>query len=329
MSLLAIVLACGARTGLDVPNDDASTAPDVAVALDAAAEDAHVVACPAAPTPLLLASGIQPTYDTRLGIDATSIYMGDGQIVTRFSKCTPGPGTKLTATEPNCGRVLVDDGTVYFLDIVLGGSVRSVPASGGATTTIAGVSVKSQPDALSKVGSTLYYLVSPDPSPGVYSVPAAGGKPFFVGAATGDQLAADAASVYFLLATGTSKWALESRPLAGGPSTYLADSCNDGAIALDDTTVYFSGWGACPGFIRSVSKQGGSPAILAAPALPAYLIVEGAYLYWVDERHGVGRVPKLGGPPEVIVSADVAGIAVDATSLYYSTYEGELYRLDI
>jgi hypothetical protein len=340
--LCGVFVACGARTGLGVgATRDAATpvdaSPDAAqeAGPDAAPDvEQPPVVCPPAPSPVLLASGIKPTYDWQLAVDATSVYMADGQQITRFPKCGPGPKQTLTGVEPNSGRVLVDAGTVYFLDIVLGGSVKSVPTSGGIVTTLATAPKALQPEDLIKVGDTLFYLLVGGPASGVSSVPAGGGASVFVGPATGVAVAVDVDSVYFIANTGGSKWALQSRPRAGGAATYLADSSNVGAIAVDDTTVYFTGWAGKPGFVSSVPKKGGPvTALSTSDSFPVYVLLDPPYLYWVDEGQAVKRVLETGGTPEVLASGNVAGIALDATSLYYSISggtqgNGTLYRVD-
>lgn len=343
--LTGVLVACGARTGLGVGTQDAAPPADASPdASPDAAEDAGPdtapdvepppVVCPPAPTPVLLASGIKPTYDWQLAVDATSVYMADDQQITRFPKCGPGPKQTLTGVEPNSGRVLVDAGTVYFLDIVLGGSVRSVPTSGGIVTTLATAPKALQPEDLIKVGDTLFYLLVAGPGSGVSSVPAGGGASVFVGPANGVAVAVDVDSVYFIANTGGSKWALQSRPRAGGAATYLADSSNVGAIAVDDTTVYFTGWAGQPGSVSSVPKKGGPVTVLSTnDSFPVYVLLDPPYLYWVDEGQAVKRVLEKGGTPEVLASGNVAGIGLDATSLYYSISggtqgNGMLYRVD-
>lgn len=340
--LCGVLVSCGARTGLGVgATRDAATPADAApdaspdAGPDAAPDvEQPPVVCPPAPSPVLLASGIKPTYDWQLAVDATSVYMADGEQITRFPKCGPGQKQTLTGVEPNSGRVLVDAGTVYFLDIVLGGSVRSVPTSGGSVTTLATAPKALQPEDLLKVGDTLFYLLVGAPGSGVSSVPAGGGASVFVGPASGVAIAVDVDSVYFIANTGGFKWALQSRPRTGGAATYLADSSNVGAIAVDDTTVYFTGWAGQPGSVSSVPKKGGPVTVLSTnDSFPVYVLLDPPYLYWVDEGQGVKRVLETGGTPEVLVSGNVAGIGLDATSLYYSISggtqgNGMLFRMD-
>lgn len=338
-----VLMACGARTGLGVgASRDAATPADASpdaspeAGPDAAPDVVQPpVVCPPGPTPVLLASGIEPTYDWQLAVDGTSVYMADGERITRFPKCGPGQKQTLTGVEPNSGRVLVDAGTVYFLDIVLGGSVKSVPTGGGGVTTLASAPKSLQPSDLSKVGDTLVYLLAGGPGAGVNSVPASGGASVFVGAASGIAVAADADAVYFLASAAGNKWVLESRPRGGGAATYLADSSNVGGIAVDDTTVYFSGWGGQPGFVSSVPKHGGPVTVLSTDdSFPVYLMLDPPYLYWVDEGQAVKRVLAAGGTPEVRLSGQsFAGIGLDAKSLYYSVSggtqgNGKLYRVD-
>ncbi len=336
---LATLSCCGARSGLDVLGTDASapfdaghdhvvSAPDVDQPdVPDVTQPPPPVQCPPAPTPVLLASGIKPTYDVQLGVDDYAVYMADGEHITRFPKCAPGAPLTLTGYEPNSGRVFVDGTTVYFLDIVLGGSVRTVPTLGGTVTTIATAPAGVQPMDLHKLGETLFYLLGPSATVGVFSVPTGGGTPLSLGPAIGDSIAVDAASVYFFSNHGKG-WAVESRPQGGGASTYLADSLYDGALAVDDANVYFSGWGG-PGFVRAVPKLGGATTTISdTEGLPVYLALDGGYLYWVNGQQSVKRVLTAGGTPKVVVTGNIGGIGFDATSLYYSLYDGSLYRVD-
>jgi hypothetical protein len=338
--VLGTVVCCGGRTELrGGPFGDTGSSGDGGSMTDGAPDtgidgaDVNVppVPCPPASTPLLLGSRINPTYDSELAVDATSVYMSDGERITSFPKCVPGTPQTLTGYEANSARVLVDQGTVYFIDIVVGGSVLAVSTSGGSVTALATAPSLIQPMSLSKVGSTLFFLLGPSSaSSGIYSVSASGGTSAFVGSAAGSTLAADATSVYFFLPTKFG-WGLHAMPNTGGTPAYLADSYYDGSIAVDDTTVYFSGWGPEePGFVRSVSKQGGPMTVLSTPEhMPTYIALDATDVYWVDDKQSVLRVKKTGGTPETLVSGiAVAGIGLDATSLYYSTYTGDLYRLD-
>jgi len=72
---------------------------------------------------------------------------------------------------------------------------------------------------------------------------------------------------------------------------------------------------------RRNAQSGGSFTNLAelSGVVPLYLITDDAYLYYAGAG-SIGKVPKDGGAAISVVSVYVAvgGLAVDATSLYFS-----------
>ena len=321
--------ACGARTELN-----ATPKAGDASAADVLEEDSSVVRdCPPAPTPVLLASGVGKPYDTVLALDDAFVYMSDAQVVTRFPKCAPGEKQALTGAEANPGRIVVDQGTVYFVDITLGGSVRSVATTGGTITTLATAPPMQEPMSVQRVGSELYYLFSDGVIKGsIYSMPAGGGAPFLIGPAIGDTIATDGVDIYFMnyFPPGPKPTPMVvSRSVHGGPDTPLAGSYYDGSVAISPSTVYFTGWGLAPSFVKSVSRAGGPVTTIATnEPVAVYVTVGGGYVYWLDQGGEVKRAPLGGGSVETVVSTNVAGIGLDGSSLYYSTTSGELYRVD-
>lgn len=335
LSVSVVLAACGARTELSAtPKTDASIPQHDASATDVLEEDSSgVPGCAPAPTPLLLASGIGKPYDTVLAVDDAFVYMSDAQVVTRFPKCAPGEKQALTGAEPNPGRIVVDQGMVYFVDIALGGSVRSVATTGGPVETIATAPPMQEPMSIRRVGSELYYLLSDGVTMGnLYSAPAGGGTPFLIGPAIGDTIATDGVSIYFMdeVPPGLGPMPMVvSRSVHGGPDTPLASSYYDGSVAISATTVYFTGWGTGPGFVKSVPRTGGAVTTIATgEPVPVYVTLGGGHVYWLDEGGEVKRAPLAGGPVDTVVPMNVAGIGLDGSSLYYSTTGGELYRVD-
>ena len=351
---LLFALGCGARSELGsyVRGDGSPPPPpppplhDAGPEADAPDEADAVASCPDAPTPLLLASGIKATessYDTRLGQDSDYLYMGDGTHVVRVSKCTPGDPVRLTGLESNAARVLADEGVVYFVDIVTSGGIRRVPVAGGATTTVANADYTTQPLDLQKTGGTLVYLVESILTNGpdtIWSVPANGGVPSRVsalGGAIGSRIAADGTNVYYFAQIGAGTM-LVSQPLAGGSVTKLADSGSDGAIAVDDTNVYYSGDTTLP-FLSAVPKGGGAVTVLwqgasqSGPSHPDAIVVDAGYVYfWTSSisASSVFRVPSTGGTVAAVASDGfgIVAVTLDAASLYHLSGDGHVYRVD-
>jgi hypothetical protein len=63
---------------------------------------------------------------------------------------------------------------------------------------------------------------------------------------------------------------------------------------------------------------------------PEGMVGDDTYLYWFDATGVIAKAPKAGGSVSTIVTFNqgqdddsfIAGLAVDATSLYYSNTEG-------
>lgn len=130
-------------------------------------------------------------------------------------------------------------------------------------------------------------------------------------------LAADETALYWTFA----EWDLRSGGVmmvgkSGGEPVVLAaiESPRSGAIALDDTFVYFLSWDLFDGSVFRVAKMGGSPERLAYPqASPTRIAVAPSGVYWTASRT-VMWLPAPGAEPVVLASGLEApwGIAVGA-----------------
>lgn len=101
------------------------------------------------------------------------------------------------------------------------------------------------------------------------------------------------------------------------PPTVVADKLDfPGALALDDTDVYFA---ASTSALLAVPKQGGTPRTVTAltAVIVKQLAVDGDLVWYTNEKT-VSSVPKAGGTPSVVytATAPIQGFALDATSLY-------------
>jgi hypothetical protein len=290
------------------------------------------VTCPPAPTPFLMAQNLPRALGWELAIDDAALYVPVDQRIARFPKCG-GPREELTDDEPNPGGILLSGSTVYWLDIVLGGSVRSISTLGGTPTTIAKAGGMGEPHSLRLFGGDLFYVVNAGLPSGAFSVPAKGGTPFYIGAAD-DTGALDATNAYVHV-RANNKWVTASMPRKGGVATYLADSENSSSIQIDDTTVYFTARGIGPAYVRSVPKTGGAWKDLATnQGITTYLVVDDTHVYWINEGANIMRVLKGGGTPEVFVpNVGATGLGLDAKSVYFATWGGgqnnsKLWRVD-
>jgi hypothetical protein len=184
------------------------------------------------------------------------------------------------------------------------------------------------------VGADLLYprLTSTDATP-IARVPAAGGDPtVIIDARSAIRLASDADHLYWCLVptSGQSDGGLMTAPLAGGAPTPLAAAFSTSCtVALDATTVFWSGDGA----VRRMPKSGGTATSLVSGINPVDVTVFEGYAYFIDWENEatIGRVPVGGGAVETVASASspaMAGLAVHATGVYWvNSLEGTLSRV--
>jgi hypothetical protein len=96
-------------------------------------------------------------------------------------------------------------------------------------------------------------------------------------------------------------------------------------LAVDDTYVYFSSSGAevgTTGKIQRVAKAGGDVTdLVTGLGVPYGIAVDADYVYFTDRlANALERVPKTGGSPAVIASAQphCNRIAMAATNIYWT-----------
>jgi hypothetical protein len=172
---------------------------------------------------------------------------------------------------------------------------------------------------------------TPPPNPGALKrVPLAGGNAEALASdlITPHTLALDGTSVYwtsFVPKTG----ALEKMPLGGqGAITTLAanqDNCH--GLLVAGQAAYFTNYGS--GVVAKAPTDGNGPIIELAVGQqdPTHLAADATYLYWtnwVSPAGSIARVPRDGGPTEVVVADQLRpyGIAVDVMNVYWTNSVG-------
>jgi hypothetical protein len=141
------------------------------------------------------------------------------------------------------GTPAADDSSIYWV----GNGVFSTPRAGGAVTTLA---VAQQPSTgLAIDDANVYWCANSSQTSTIMSTPKTGGPSVtLVSEQTGaTQFATDGKNVYWANPLST---AVMKVPVAGGSPVTVAVVSDPGAIALDDTSVYFAqftGSGTGPG----------------------------------------------------------------------------------
>ncbi len=272
--------------------------------------------------------------------------------------CHASP-TVLIAALPSPGPVAIEGSTVYVA-MHEASSHRPLPAGsppGAATwqsTLFAVPLAGSAPRKLAVIfgppitdlavrGGTLYFACAGCGT--VSSLRPGDAAPRTLAAAQHEPwaIAVDATHVYFTsrgTAPANADGALLRVPLAGGPAEVVAAGLSSPMrLALDDDEVYVARLGTRAreyqdSSIVRVAKRGGPAVLLAtSPGDVSGLAADGAGVYWSCQgRQGgdgaVFRVDRAGGQPLRLASGMTAGsIALDATSVYWTSWDGGVRRV--
>ncbi len=323
--------------------------------------DAH-----AGGTAVVLASSQDSPF--AITLDATSVYwtnlgpLGGGKAAIRLPgsvvKMPIAGGTPTTLAGGQVGPVCiaVDATSVYWCDQgtcpsdggACNGAVMKVPLGGGAAVPLASVL---RPDGIAVDSTNIYWTdqgstVEPyaDSTAGtVMQMPLNGSSA--VTLASGQNwpsaIAVDGTNVYWTNSGGVdgTNGAVLTVAIGGGAVTVLAPNQDVPlALGLRGGSVYWANNGqditGSMGSIMKVAKGGGPSVMLATGSVPGALAVGEMDAYWTDDsygRDGVFVVPLTGGVAASLPSGQnlAEGIAVDATNIYWTTYEGAVMTLSI
>ena len=369
MLLAALAFGCGGggtRSTFSVAGADASSIDGGPTnsAIPPGGADAEADAR-AGGTAIVLASSQDSPF--AITLDATSVYwthlgpLGGGKTAIRFPgsvmKMPIAGGTPTTLAAGQVGPVCiaVDATSVYWCDQGMcpsdggacNGAGMKVPLGGGAAVTLASVL---RPDGIAVDSTNIYWTdqgstAEPyaDSTAGtVMQMPLDGGSA--VTLASGQNwpsaIAVDGTNVYWTKSGGVdgTNGAVLTVPIGGGAVTALASNqILPLALGLRDETVYWANGcedAARLGSIRKVPKGGGPAVVLASGGVPGALAVGVRAAYWTDDSYGIDgvfAVPLLGGVAASLPSGQnlAEGIAVDATNIYWTTYEGAVKTLSI
>jgi len=212
----------------------------------------------------------------------------------------------------------VDATSVYW-----GGTrVQSVPFTGGTAKTLQTLSVSDYADGLALDATAAYYV---DRLPEtVVRLDLGTGTASPLGPARNAQssplwfsIVGDDTDVYWAANNaGETLWRM---PKTGGAAVSLIAGVDSPAgLALDQDTLYWIESGG----IYSIPKLGGAPSHLAQEAGDngSSLAVDATSVYWLNGVAGtLNRVPKGGGPTELLASGQIqcVGVALDTLWVYW------------
>lgn len=218
-----------------------------------------------------------------------------------FTSTNTAPG--YTAVALACGQntpsgIAVHNGVVYWTNYYAGGAVMSVPVTGGTPTTIA--TNQDWPWAIAVDDNNVYWTNYDNGSAGTVGAPGLG---------------------------QTTSGTVMKVAVTGGTPVML-DQGLEGpfGLAIDATNVYYTNAGG--GRIKSVPIAGGTATVLATDQVPLGIAVDGTSVYWVSFFNGtVSSTAKAGGSGTKELTAsntatNVIGVAVNATSVFFSTDDG-------
>jgi hypothetical protein len=221
-----------------------------------------------------------------LTLGDTSLYVAGLGGAGNVAKVTRGGGT-LTTLASNPDSVIgiaVDDANVYWA--TQGGSLVRVALGGGMPSVVA-----SCQRTCTRPVVSAHRVFWGDPYAGsILTVPGDGGLPMLVtsGLETVSSLAVGGSEIYF-----ANGYFVGKAPLAGGAAATLGlpTGAPVNAIAVDDTSVYFTSWSS----IWKIGFTDVQPMrIVVTQGDPGAIAVDSTSVYWTE---GVGsrcgRVAKL------------------------------------
>jgi hypothetical protein len=242
--------------------------------------------------------------------------------------------------------IAVDSANVYWTNAAWAkgsgwGSVMTVPIGGGSPTVLA--SGLDAPTGIAMTATHVYWASS-SMNGAVMRVPLAGGTPTAIatGLAMPAGIAVDAANVYW---TNSEGGTVMKAPLDGGAITVLASNqSGPHGIVVDAANVYWNNqYGTVASAMMKVPIGGGVPVTLATAIADAGIALGGADVYWATYSGGpmgsggslVQRAPIGGGTTSTVgavgglggLGPQTAGIAVDATSVYWAHDAGSVVRV--
>jgi len=271
-----------------------------------------------------------------LSVNETNVYWSssggiDGGSVGLMSALLDGTEIKTLNDAPTSTGLAIDSSRLYWtVPAETLGTVIAAGLDGGTPTTLASGLI--YPEAMVVTSSGVFWIQQ-GPDGAIFSVPLSGGEPtpLSSGWMSPQGITADDTSIYFTnsRAPGAGVYKVS---VSGGSKLLSAPNSPAYGIAVDSTNVYWTN-DVADGSVMSVGLDGGTATTLAAnQPLPSSITVNDGYVYWLQgspsssaSSGAVMRVPLGGGAPVTLASGQETfyfgghGIAVDATSVYWTT----------
>jgi len=212
---------------------------------------------------------------------------------------------------------------------VLVGQNLSVGASFDNEVLVLAAADGTNSNALAINSTSVFYARYGNNVYGLWSVPKAGGTPMLVNSDSCcfNTIVADDNYVYW------TNWdAIYRAPAAGGSSKQLFRAGGVREIAVDGDRVFWAqqaGWyGFTAGiYVGSVSAATVT-ALVTTSALPSGGIAIDAQNVWWTDQHGIGRVPRSGGPSDMPIQCGTCiplTVKVDFDNVYVRNFDGETW----
>ncbi len=288
--------------------------------------------------PQLVASG--PVAGGGMALDGQSVYWGSNDGTVQKTNM----GATLTPIQVASGQsapwaVVTDAKNVYWTNFSIPGNVMKSAKSGnnpGVPPTPLTLSADAgRPAGIAVDANYVYYTTSTyGGGPGTIKrmgLDGSGLVTLVTGQVDPEYIAVDATNIYWTNYSGSGGGTvMKGGKNPGDPMTVLA-SGQTGAMDLrvDATSVYWT----ANGQILKVSRNGGTPVVLATNQAAPNLAVDSSGVYWVNNYSGgaVMTVGLNGGTPTVLAGGLKSPYltVLDSTYVYFATNDspGRLERV--
>jgi hypothetical protein len=273
--------------------------------------------------PFVLApGGVGPENFGGIAVDAQSVYWTRDKEGTLLKVPVDGGAVvTLASGETRPTDIAIDATNVYFNSET---QIMKVPIGGGTVTELA----TGAPLNIALDGANVYWTVyEGNTQNAIGKVPIAGGATTTFVSNQGGALgiAVDATNVYWTDSTGGNVMRM---PIAGGAITTVASGRSyPEDIAVDVSNVYWLESVTSGAFMKAPLDGGAPIALASGQDYPYGLAIDETNAYWGTSNKRLMQVPLAGGAQTQLAVGEVAHVAVDATSLYYTTYDGAVMKL--